>query len=116
MVSFSMYPARKFYSFSNFFFENKSRNTFENAVFTYKLINPNPNQKWVLITSASHMYRAHLTFKAAKWKNLILYPVDFQTTPSGFEWTFNLHYGFINIYTALHEYLGIVAYKLTNKI
>ena len=100
----------------NFFFENKSRNTYENAVFTYKLINPNPDQKWVLITSASHMYRAHLTFKAAKWKNLILYPVDFQTTPSGFEWTFNLHYGFINIYTALHEYLGIVAYKLTNKI
>ena len=39
-------------------FEDKSRNTYENALFSKQLIHPEPNQIWILVTSAAHMPRA----------------------------------------------------------
>src|SRR5690606_33290798 len=37
--------------------ENRSRNTYENAIFTRDLVRPQPGQKWLLVTSAFHMPR-----------------------------------------------------------
>jgi uncharacterized SAM-binding protein YcdF (DUF218 family) len=39
-------------------FEDRSRNTRENAVFTRQLVDPKPGERWLLITSAWHMPRA----------------------------------------------------------
>lgn len=43
-------------------FETKSRNTIENALFSRDLVEPKPEQKWLLVTSASHMPRAYGMF------------------------------------------------------
>jgi uncharacterized SAM-binding protein YcdF (DUF218 family) len=44
--------------------EDRSRNTLENAVFTARLLQPRPDQRWVLVTSAFHMPRARALFEA----------------------------------------------------
>ncbi len=99
-----------------FYFEEQSRNTYENITFSKKLISPKKNEKWLLITSAVHMYRAHLCFKAANWDNIILYPVDFNTTPKGTDLKFNFGGNHEMVQQSLHEYIGLLAYKLTGKI
>ena len=45
--------------------EDRSRNTVENAVFTKALVDPKPNERWLLVTSAAHMPRAIGTFRQA---------------------------------------------------
>ena len=56
--------------------ENKSRNTWENALYTYRLIKPNTDNRLLLITSGWHMKRATFCFN----KNHIQidpFPTDF---------------------------------------
>jgi len=60
-------------------YEGKSKNTYQNALFTTQLIHPQPNEKWLLVTSATHMPRAYNLFKSMGW-NVIPYPVDYHTT------------------------------------
>jgi uncharacterized SAM-binding protein YcdF (DUF218 family) len=45
--------------------EGRSRNTIENAVHTAALIAAKPGQRWLLVTSASHMPRAVGCFRRA---------------------------------------------------
>lgn len=59
-------------------FEDQSRNTYENAVYSYKLLRPKPGENWVLVTSASHMPRSVGAFRKAGW-DPIPFPVDFTT-------------------------------------
>ncbi|MEN5081457.1 YdcF family protein [Bosea sp. TWI1241] len=56
--------------------EDKSRNTVENAVFTRRLVDPKPGERWVLVTSASHMPRAIGTFRKAGFE-IEAFPVDY---------------------------------------
>jgi len=58
-------------------FEKESRNTYENALESLKLVNPE-NRPWILITSATHMARAVIAFERVGW-TIIPYPVDYQT-------------------------------------
>ena len=60
-------------------FEDQSRNTWQNAVMTKNLVNPQPGQKWVLVTSAYHMPRAVEMFKKAGWPRMVLWPTDYRT-------------------------------------
>ena len=55
-------------------FEDKSRNTYENIIYSKKIANPKINENWLLITSASHMKRALLIADKNNWK-LIKYDV-----------------------------------------
>jgi uncharacterized SAM-binding protein YcdF (DUF218 family) len=59
--------------------ETTSRNTYENAVETRRLMQPKPGEVWILITSAWHMPRAVGCFRTAGW-TILPYPVDYQTT------------------------------------
>jgi uncharacterized SAM-binding protein YcdF (DUF218 family) len=59
-------------------FEERSRNTEENAVLTRQLVRPGPDERWLLVTSAYHMPRSIGVFRAAGWP-LIAYPVDYRT-------------------------------------
>ena len=64
--------------------ENKSRNTYENASESFKVIKPG-STPWILLTSATHMNRSIKTFEEAGW-NVIPYPVDYQTGTK-IDWT-----------------------------
>ena len=45
--------------------EDRSTTTYENARFSADLLRPQPGQRWILVTSASHMPRAMATFRSA---------------------------------------------------
>lgn len=101
---------------SDFYFERESRNTAQNARFTYQQIKPEPDQKWILITSASHMMRADLTFQKAGWPPLMLMPVDHQTRKQNSSLQFSPGKGFDMMRTVFHEYTGLLFYKLTGRL
>jgi uncharacterized SAM-binding protein YcdF (DUF218 family) len=93
-------------------FEDKSRNTWENAKFSYDLIKPEPDELWILITSARHMPRAIGCFRQAGWKNLLPFPVDFWTSANGpsFSPNYSLGANLDVLGEAVREYIGLAAY------
>lgn len=91
-------------------FENRSRNTYENAKFSTELLRDRSSQ-WVLITSASHMPRAIRTFKEFEW-DLIAYPVDFRSESSGKYLRFKREAAFRNWNIFIHERIGGLAYRI----
>jgi len=95
-------------------FESRSRTTYENAVFTAALPGVDKRRPWLLVTSAWHMPRALATFRAAGW-NVTPYPVDYRTgtrTP----WTeYSLVDSLRRWGIALHEWAGLLAYRLAGR-
>jgi uncharacterized SAM-binding protein YcdF (DUF218 family) len=65
--------------------EDRSRNTLENAVFTAKLVDPQPNQRWALVTSAFHMPRALALFQAQGFR-IVPAPADLKTRGDNDRW------------------------------
>ena len=59
--------------------ENKSRNTYENAVFTKRLVQPKPGETWLLVTSAFHMPRSMGLFRKAGFA-VVPWPTDYRTS------------------------------------
>jgi uncharacterized SAM-binding protein YcdF (DUF218 family) len=112
--------AKKFFleqgvRFENLIFENKSRNTFENIIYSIDIIRANKGT-WGLVTSASHMPRSYFCFKR---QGLILEPisVDYRTGTSSIFWiNFDIKKGLQNWSIILHEVVGISYYKITGKI
>jgi uncharacterized SAM-binding protein YcdF (DUF218 family) len=99
----------------NLIFENKSRNTFENIIYSKDIIRANKGT-WGLITSARHMPRSYFGFKR---QGLILEPisVDYRTGTSSIFWiNFDIYKGLENWNIILHEVIGISYYKITGKI
>lgn len=96
-------------------FENQSRNTYENALFSKRLVNPAPGEVWVLVTSAVHTARSVGTFREVGW-NVIGYPVDFETTGE-FETALQFNFGRGMGHTSrwLHEWLGLFFYWITDR-
>jgi uncharacterized SAM-binding protein YcdF (DUF218 family) len=97
--------------------EDKSRNTYENAVFTKALVAPKPGGVWLLVTSAFHMPRAKALFDKAGFPT-VPWPVDYRT--SGREgisfFADNTADALSNTTTGLREWIGLVAYWLTGRI
>lgn len=92
-------------------FEDKSRNTFENAQFSYVLLNPQPEEQWIMITSARHMPRAVGTFRRVGWRNIVPFPVDYATEEvPKFEPDFSLGANLDLLSQAVREYIGLGAY------
>ena len=67
------------FDISRIAFERELRNTYENAVFSRPLVNPEPGETWLLITSAAHMPRSVGIFRRAGWP-VLAYPVDYRST------------------------------------
>jgi uncharacterized SAM-binding protein YcdF (DUF218 family) len=65
--------------------EDRSRNTYENATLTARLLLPKAGQKWILVTSAFHMPRAKALFEAQGFE-ILAWPVDFKTGGSRGSW------------------------------
>jgi len=97
-------------------FESKSRNTWENAIFTRALVDPKPRETWLLVTSAWHMPRAVGIFRRAGF-TVTAYPVDYRTFRDARDFVpFRLGYAELPMLEfATHEWIGLVAYHLTGK-
>lgn len=95
--------------------EDRSRTTHENAVLSARLPGVDQTRPWLLVTSAWHMPRALATFEKAGW-NVTPWPVDYRAglhTP----WTqYSLAQGTSRWQAALHEYLGLLAYRLAGRL
>jgi uncharacterized SAM-binding protein YcdF (DUF218 family) len=92
--------------------ESRSRTTRENAQQVAQLLGPRCQQPWLLITSAWHMPRAMEEFQKTGCR-ITPYPADYRTgnyTP----WTeYSLAHSLVLWQVALHEWLGILAYRTT---
>ncbi|WP_221409516.1 YdcF family protein [Marinoscillum furvescens] len=92
-----------------------SRNTHENVVHTKNMLKARgiDNRPIILVTSATHMYRAVKCFQKQGFE-VIPYPVDYQA--GKLLWSPAIVVpnveGLIIWYKLLHEWVGIIAYKL----
>jgi uncharacterized SAM-binding protein YcdF (DUF218 family) len=94
--------------------EDRSRNTFENAVLSAAIAGVDIKKPWLLVTSAWHMPRSMATFEKAGW-NVTPYPVDFRTGSST-SWTdYSLSDGASRWQLLLHEWLGLWVYQFTGR-
>ena len=101
------------------YYENQSRNTYENVILIKPMIaeieKGRPVKPWLLVTSASHMYRSVQIFQK-QGLNVIPISVDYQTANS-LQWTaFDLVDGAQNWNKLAHEIIGLFAYWITGKI
>ena len=96
-------------------FEDRSRNTSENARLSLSLANPAPDETWVLVTSAFHMPRALRSFEAAGWDGVVPYPVDYRTRSfaDGIGW--NLIHNIDVLNTGIRETIGSLAYSVASR-
>jgi uncharacterized SAM-binding protein YcdF (DUF218 family) len=96
--------------------ESASRDTYENAAFTARLIKPAAGQRWLLVTSAWHMPRAIGCFRQAGVP-VEAWPVDFRTSPR-FQ-PLRLHTalteGWRRIDFITREYVGLGAYYMAGR-
>jgi uncharacterized SAM-binding protein YcdF (DUF218 family) len=97
--------------------EEKSRNTDENARFTAALAHPQPDQTWLLVTSAYHMPRAMGLFAKAGF-SVRAYPVDYRSLGGARDWRLNLDpsRGLRLFDLAVHEWIGLIAYRVSGRI
>lgn len=97
--------------------ENRSRNTYENALFSKELVTPKAGETWLLVTSAFHMPRSMALFSKAGFP-VVAWPVDYRT--SGQEgvglFTDNPADSLANTTMAIREWTGLVAYWLSGRI
>jgi len=96
--------------------EEQSRNTVENAVFSHLLANPKPGERWLLVTSVSHMPRAIGAFRAAGFQ-IEAYPVNWHTTGrrDAAKLFASFTEGLAMTDYAVHEWFGLAAYWLMGK-
>ena len=104
-------------------YETESRNTYENALFTRRILAEKGISEIILVTSAMHMPRSVALFEKQGFE-VIPAPADYNLTQSDWEhlWEPNLTTQLFNLLPsvenvgdttiALKEYLGILAYRL----
>jgi uncharacterized SAM-binding protein YcdF (DUF218 family) len=94
--------------------ERNSRNTFENAIMSKALIQPQPGERWLLVTSAMHMPRAVGCFRQVDFP-VEPFPVDWRT--DGVDALFRpfgaLSDGLARSDAAVREWMGLFVYWLT---
>jgi uncharacterized SAM-binding protein YcdF (DUF218 family) len=96
--------------------ERRSRNTYENAEFSRTIAAPHAGERWLVVTSAFHMPRSIGVFRKAGFA-VQPYPVDWRVGGRADVLSFTSYAGdgLGRTDTALREWLGLVAYRLTGK-
>ena len=97
--------------------ENESRNTYENAVFSAKLLDSLhiPKNNIVLVTSAYHLRRSIAVFEKQGFQNIIPFPAERTSGQRKFELDHCLlpHPDAMStLYKYIHEWIGLIIYKL----
>lgn len=95
-------PARTLY-------EDQSRNTWENALYSRKLVDPKAGETWLLVTSAWHMPRAVGCFRKAGWA-VVPYPVDYLGNNREM-FDFDASGAFAGLDIIAHEWSGLLVYR-----
>ncbi len=95
--------------------EDRSRNTWENALLTQEMVQPGPEEIWLLVTSAAHMPRSMGIFRRLGWEP-VPWPVDYQTEgdlvwPQRYSPAARLD----ELDMAVREWLGLLAYRLMGR-
>lgn len=96
--------------------EGQSRNTYENAVYSKELVQPETGQTWVLVTSAFHMPRAVGIFEKIGWP-VIPRQCDYKTE-GNYSWGGrmpNVAGNFVMLGIAVREFIGLTVYYVTGK-
>jgi uncharacterized SAM-binding protein YcdF (DUF218 family) len=100
---------------SRLILEGRSRNTLENATFSKDLVAPKPGERWLLVTSAYHMPRSIGIFRRVGFP-VEAYPVDWRTGGDEEDSLLpfdTLSAGLRRTDTAVREWVGLVAYRLS---
>ena len=93
--------------------EERSRTTCENAEQSLLVANPKVGDRWLLVTSASHIPRAVACFRAVGF-SVIPYPVDYRTrdTADLRRPMVSIADGVQTLDLAAHEWIGLATYRL----
>lgn len=92
-------------------FEEKSRNTYENALFSKELVHPASGGTWILITSAMHMPRAVGIFRKLGWP-ILPYPVAYKSDK---DYVGDFAGALAAIDDGAREWLGLFAYRILDR-
>ena len=96
-------------------FENQSRNTYENILFSKKYADLKNHETWLLVTSAFHLKRSMYIAEKLEWK-LIPFPTDFNHPKKfSFNPSINLFSNISAFQKYSHEWIGIVSYYLMGR-
>jgi uncharacterized SAM-binding protein YcdF (DUF218 family) len=90
-------------------FETRSRTTCESPRATLDLVPVDASQRWLLVTSATHMRRAIACFRAAGW-DVAPYPTNFRRGPNTLAFSLPDNLGDVDL--AAHEWVGLLYYRL----
>lgn len=94
--------------------EPNARDTYENLLFSQRLVHPKPGEVWLLATSAIQMPRAMAVARRLGWA-MIPWPTDYLTGPrlAPRPWPDYLDVvGNLSVADqAVHEWIGLIAYR-----
>lgn len=93
--------------------EQQSRNTHENAVFSARMVQPKPGERWLLVTSAWHMPRSIGCFRKAGF-DVTAYPVDYRTNwpRDAYRLASFASTGLGELDIGVKEWIGMIAYRI----
>jgi uncharacterized SAM-binding protein YcdF (DUF218 family) len=92
--------------------EDRARTTRENALLAKTLLQPQPGQTWLLVTSAAHMPRSIGVFREIGWE-VVPWPVDYRTAGWwGGDWRPRAGERLAELDEAGYEWLGLVYYRM----
>jgi len=95
--------------------DRQSLNTFENLTNVRRLVEPRPDETWILVTSAAQLPRAVGVARKLGWP-VVPYPADYTTGPgAALNLNFNLARNLIQLSIILHEWVGLGAYRLLGR-
>ncbi|MGB3500900.1 MAG: YdcF family protein [Mesorhizobium sp.] len=97
--------------------ERDSRNTEENIDFSKALVSPQPDQTWLLVTSAFHMPRSVGLFRKAGWE-VVPWPADYRTPGNEIPGLCrdDSMRCMRQLTTGIREWIGLAAYRATGRI
>lgn len=98
-------------------FESRSRDTYENAQFTYQLLKPAPGQTYLLVTSGYHMPRSMALFRKAGF-DVMPYPVNYRTAgpQDAMRPFYAMSDGLRQCNLAAREWIGLLSYWMAGRI
>jgi uncharacterized SAM-binding protein YcdF (DUF218 family) len=94
--------------------ESRSRNTYENLLFSKAMVKPKQGQVWLLATSAMHMPRAMAVARKLNWP-MTPWPTDFMTGPETDGDIWETSGNLASLDYVVHEWIGLAAYRLSGK-
>lgn len=94
--------------------ESRSRNTYENFLFSKAMVKPKRGEVWLLATSAMHMPRSMAIARKLDWP-MTPWPSDFATSPGSTSdiWGIVENLGLLDY--IVHEWIGLAAYRFSGK-